>query len=116
MSATVPKPTSMRWNCIGIWDLGEVIRLLRFSLCQLIAHIQQKFQLFLFRTAVQRNGQPMGFVHVIRWKNSRIFPEGADQPGIAFYIRHGNDFLTGKTQLLLGNVHDNGKPLPIMRN
>ena len=41
-------------------------------------------------------------------------PEEANQTGIAFDIHHRKDSIAGKTQFLPGNVHDNGKPFPIV--
>lgn len=57
----------------------------------------------------------MGLVHMPAGEDARFHAEGADQSGIAFEI-HNTDFtITSQTQILSGNIHEDGKPLLIFR-
>ena len=53
----------------------------------------------------------MGLVHMPAGEDSRLFPEGADQSGIAFQIHHTDFAVARKFQILSGDIHDDGKPL-----
>ena len=55
----------------------------------------------------------MGLIHVPTGEDARIFPEGADQSSIAFEIHHTDFTLAGQSQILSGDIHDDGKPLPV---
>ena len=52
----------------------------------------------------------MGLIHMPAGEDSRRFPEGANQSGIAFEIHHTDFTLAGQAQILSGDVHDHGKP------
>ena len=46
-------------------------------------------------------------------EDARFLPEGANQSGITLEV-HNTDFtLARKTQILSGDVHNDGKPLPV---
>ena len=55
----------------------------------------------------------MGLVHMPAWEGAGFLPEGADQSGIAFEIHHTDFTIAGKFQILSGDVHNDGKPLPV---
>jgi len=44
-------------------------------------------------------------------EDTRLLPKGADQPGITFEIHYTDFTLTRQSQILSGDVHDDGKPL-----
>ena len=46
-------------------------------------------------------------------EDARFLPEGANQSGIAFEIHNTDCILTGKFQILSGDVHNDGEPLPV---
>ena len=55
----------------------------------------------------------MGLVHMPAGEEARFLPEGANQSGIAFEIQYTDFSLTGKFQILSGDVHNDGKPQPV---
>ena len=55
----------------------------------------------------------MGHIHVPAGEDTRFLPERADQSGIAFEIHYTDFTLTGQAQILPGDVHNDGKPLPV---
>jgi len=55
----------------------------------------------------------MGLIHVPAWKDTRFLTERADQSGIAFEIHHTDFALAGQAQILSGDIHNDGKPLPV---
>ena len=55
----------------------------------------------------------MGLIHMPAGEDTRLFPEGADQSGVAFEIHHLCLALAGQAQILSGDVHNDGKPLPV---
>jgi len=55
----------------------------------------------------------MSLVHVPAGEDARFLPEGANQSGIAFQIHHTDFTLAGKFQILSGDIHDDGEPLPV---
>ena len=55
----------------------------------------------------------MGLIHVPAGEDARFLPEGANQSGIAFEIHHTDFSLAGQTQILSGDVHNDGEPLPV---
>ena len=81
--------------------------------CQFITHIHQKLDLLVSYCPIQCYTQPMGLIHVPTREDSRFLPEGANQSGITLEIHHADFALTGKTQILSGNVHDDSEPLPV---
>ena len=81
--------------------------------CQLITHIHQKPNLLILHRTIQRCTQPMVFVHVPAGEDARFLPEGADQSGITLEIHHTDFTIAGQTQILSGDVHDHGEPLPV---
>ena len=77
---------------------------------QFITHIHQKLDLLILYRAIQRHTEPMSLIHMPAGEDARFFPEGADQPGIAFEIHYTSFIISGQTQILSGDVHDHGKP------
>ena len=55
----------------------------------------------------------MGLVHMPAGEDAWLHAEGADQSGIAFQIHHTDFAFVGQTQILSGDIHDHGKPLPV---
>ena len=55
----------------------------------------------------------MGLIHVPAGEDARFLPEGANQSGIALEIHYADFTLTGQAQILSGDVHNDGKPLPV---
>ena len=55
----------------------------------------------------------MGLVHMPAGEDTRFLPEGTDQSGIAFQIHHTDFTLAGQAQILSGDVHNDGEPLPV---
>ena len=55
----------------------------------------------------------MILVHMPAGEDARFLPEGANQSGITFEIHYTDFSLTGEFQILSGNVHNDGKPLPV---
>ena len=55
----------------------------------------------------------MCLIHVPAGEDARFLPERADQSGIAFEIHHTDFTIAGKFQILSGDVHNDGKPLPV---
>ena len=55
----------------------------------------------------------MGLIHMPAGEDARFLPEGANQSGIALEINYADFTLTGQAQILSGDVHNDGKPLPV---
>lgn len=55
----------------------------------------------------------MSLVHVPAGEDARLFPEGGNQSGITFQVHHTDFTPAGQTQILSGDIHDHGKPLPV---
>ena len=55
----------------------------------------------------------MGLIHMPAGEDARFLPERADQSGIAFEIHYTDFTLTGQAQILSGDIHDDGEPLPV---
>ena len=55
----------------------------------------------------------MGLIHVPPGEDARFLPEDANQSGVAFEIHHTDFILASQTQILSGDVHNHGKPLPV---
>ena len=53
----------------------------------------------------------MGLIHGPAGEDTRFFPEGTDQSGIAFEVHYTDFALAGQAQILSGDVHNDGKPL-----
>ena len=81
--------------------------------CQFITHIYQELDLLIIHRAIQRHTQPMSFVYVPAGEDTRFLPKGADQSGIAFEIHYTDFTHTGQSQILSGDVHNDGKPLSV---
>ena len=80
---------------------------------QFITHINQKLDLLILRRAIQCHTQPMGLVHVPAGEDTRFLTEGTDQSGVTFKVHHTDFTPAGQTQILSGDVHNDGKPLPV---
>ena len=55
----------------------------------------------------------MGLIHVPTGVDTRFLTERANQSGIAFEIHHLCLALAGQSQILSGDIHDDGEPLPV---
>ena len=55
----------------------------------------------------------MGLAHMPPGEDTRFLTERANQSGIALEIHHLCFALAWQTQILSGDVHDHGKPLPV---
>ena len=80
---------------------------------QFITHIRQKLDLLILHRAIQRHTQPMGLIHVPAGEDARFLTEGANQSGIAFEIHNTDFIIAGQSQILSGDIHNDGKPLPV---
>jgi len=80
---------------------------------QFITHIRQKLDLLILHRAIQRHTQPMGLIHVPAGEDARFLTEGANQSGIAFEIHNTDFIIAGQSQILSGDVHNDGEPLPV---
>ena len=83
------------------------------SVCQFITYIHQELDYLIIHHTIQCHTQPMGLIHVPTREDARFLPEGANQSGIAFEIHHTDFTVAGKFQILSGDVHNDGKPLPV---
>ena len=54
----------------------------------------------------------MGLIHIPAGVDARLHTEGTNQSGIAFEVHHADFTIASQTQILSGNVHDYGEPLP----
>lgn len=57
----------------------------------------------------------MGLIHVPAVEDARLLPEGADQSGVTFQIHHLCLAIARQTQILSGDIHENGEPLFVLR-
>jgi len=80
---------------------------------QFITHIHQELDLLVLHSPIQCHTEPMGLIHMPAGEDARFFPESANQSGIAFEIHYTNFIISGQTQILSGDAHDHGKPLPV---
>ena len=80
---------------------------------QFITHSHQKLDLLIFHRAIQSHTDPMGLIHMPTGEDARFLPEGANQSGITFEIHHTDFTIAGKFQILSGDVHNDGEPLPV---
>ena len=83
------------------------------SFRQRITHIYQKLDLLVIDSSIQYDTQPVGLVHVPAGENAGFLPKRADQSGIALEIYHADFTLAGKSQILSGDIHNDGKPLSV---
>ena len=93
-------------------DGNEEVSPLPHFFRQFITHIHQELDLLILHRPIQRYAKPMGFVHVPAGEDSWFLPEGANESGIAFEIYHTDFTRSYQTQILSGDVHDHGEPLP----
>ncbi len=54
----------------------------------------------------------MGLVHMPAGEDARLHAKRADEPGVAFEIYHLCFVFARKSQILSGDVHEDGEPLP----
>ena len=100
------KPVFIKGKSGGVYTSALLFR-------QFITHIHQELDPLILHGPIQYHTQPMGLIHMPAGEDSRRFPEGANQSGIALQI-HDTDFaLAGQTQILSGNIHDHGEPFPV---
>ena len=82
-----------------------------YLLRQFITHIHQKTNLPILNSPIQRHTEPMGLIHMPTGEDARFLPKGANQSGVAFEMHHTDFTLSGKFQILSGDVHDYGEML-----
>lgn len=80
---------------------------------EFITHIHQKLDFLIFYRTIQRHTQPMGLIHMPAGEDTRFLPERANQSGITLEIHHTDFTFACKPQILFGDVHNDGKPLPV---
>ena len=80
---------------------------------QFITHIHQELNFLILHRSIQSHTQPMGLIHVPAGEDARLLPEGADQSGVAFEIHHLCFAIARQTQILSGDVHEDGEPFLI---
>ena len=81
--------------------------------CQFITHIHQKLDFFIVHSSIQYHTQPMILIHVPAGEDARFLPEGANQSGIALEIHYTYFTIASQSQILSGDVHNDGKLLPV---
>ena len=79
---------------------------------QPITHIHQNLNFLILYSPIQRHTDPMGLIHMPAGEDARFLPEGANQSGVTFEIGYTDLTLASQAQILSGDVHDHGEPLP----
>ena len=81
---------------------------------QLIAKLDQFFDSRRRYGAIHSDADPLVFIHVIGWKETRFQAKRLYEERIALYIQDINDSVAGKPQVFLVDLHDQGVPLFIV--
>ena len=76
-----------------------------------IAQFQQRDDLVIGNGAVQNNGDPMVFIHVVCREKPFRREKGTNHDGVAFYVHDVESFATWQAQLFRENAHHGGIPL-----
>ena len=81
---------------------------------QLIAKLDQFFDFRRRYGAVHSDANPLVFIPVIGWKETRFQAKRLYEERISLYIQDINDSVAGKPQVFLVDLHAQGLPLFIV--